>query len=304
MRLWNVGACILALFVVACGGDPVTVVQQEAAGTLQLPLVSSTSDGTAYRLVGATFNITGTQTVTLTDTSGDTVQTPLLAGAYTIQLASGWTMERVGAPGTAVPATLMSPNPLPFSITKDTATVVRFQFKLPGTGTADVGIVVDSGGWLAGTLHFTELDGASESSEWAQLVGKDVPFLISFASATYNRDSSRELDVETGPITVQFGGPYSKLLERAAASFQGSWLNFSLRAPGPANTLEFGGMFFFGPPDRFEFNLYPSGHFEGAVDGEGYPAVRPFQFETPMMYLRDSRGSGGVRGTASVNGSP
>lgn len=303
MRLWNLGACVLALFVVACGGETLTV-QQEPAGTLQLPLVSSTADGKVYRLVGATFNIIGTQTVTLTDTSADTVQTTLTAGTYTIQLAGGWRMERADAPGTAVPATLMSPNPLPFSVTKDATTVVRFQFKLPGDGTADVGIVVDKGGWLAGTLHFTELDGASESSEWAQLVGKDVPFLISFPSATYNRESFRELDVETGLVTVQFGGPYSKLLERAAASMQGSWINFSLRAPGPANTLEFGGMFFYGPPGRFEFNLYPSGTFEGAVDGEGYPAVRPFQFEAPMVYLRDSAGSGGVRGTASVNGSP
>jgi hypothetical protein len=300
---------VLALFVVACGGGTVTV-DPQTQGTLQLPLVSSTADGTAYRLVGATFNITGTQTVTLTDTSTDTVGTPLLAGTYSIELAGGWTMERVGAPGTAVPATLVSPNPLPFVVTKGALTVVRFQFKLPGTGGADVGIVVDSGGWLAGTLHFTERIGPpGVSSGWDELVGKSVPFLISYDSATYIRNpgSWKELRVETGPVNVQFGGPHSAQLQRAAVSLKGSRLFYALGQAGPVGIMRFEGMFIGLSPsgvEPYRFRMEASGAFEGAVDEEGYPALHTFEFETPEVSLTDSYGYEGVRGSASVNGTP
>lgn len=279
--------------------------QQQTEGTLRLPLISPAPDGKVYRLVGATFTIAGPQTVNLTDTSADTVQTTLQAGAYTIQLGNGWRMERVDAPGTAVPVQLLSPNPLPLFVTKDETSVVRFQFKLPGDGAADVGIKVDDGGWLAGTLYFTERENPGYPSPFDDLVGKSVPFLISYESATLTKENyyGKVLRVQTSPITVQFGGAPSDLLARAATSLKGSTLNFELRADGPSGFLVFGGMFFMGNPEAFELELAPTPAFPGATDGEGYPAVRAFQFDT-MAFLRDSNGYDGVRGTASVNGSP
>jgi hypothetical protein len=304
VRLWNLSACVLALFVVACGGETVTVEQQNA-GTLQLPLTSSSPDGKVYRLVGATFKIVGPQTVTIADTSADTVQTALEAGSYTVELAGTWTMERVDAPGTAVSASLLSPNPLPFSVTKGATSVVRFQFKLPGQGSADVGFQVDTGGWLAGTLRFTDRENPySGPNAWDALVGKDVPFLMSFESATYSY-SGRDLYVQTSPVTVQFGGPHSELLERAAGSMKGGSLFFTLRPYGPGGVLQFGPMIYMGSsPESFRLELGASDPFQGVVDANGAPALKAFQFQTNMVRLLEPYGGEGVRGTASVNGQP
>lgn len=302
MRLLNLGACMLALVVVACGGETVTMDPQEA-GTLQLPLSSTAADGKVYRLVGATFNITGTQTVTVTDTAADTVQTPLQAGSYSIELASGWTMERADAPGVAVPATLLSPNPLPFFVKKGETTQVRFLFKLPGDGTADVGIHVDSGGWFSGTIQFDSLDGdTGPSNPYAELVGRTVPFVISFESFTVTRDGWDKMShMETGPATIQFGGAPSEQLQRVAASLKGKPFFFSLRAES-GGRLSFYGSSLFNPEGDLQFEILSSSErFPGVVDGDGYPVFGPFAFEAGAR-IRGS--SSGVWGLADVEASP
>ncbi len=302
MQLRTLGACVLALLVVACGGETVTV-DEQTVGTVQLPLTSPSSDGKVYRLVGATFNIQGPQTVTVTDTSADTVQTTLVAGAYTVELAGAWRLESTDAPGTTVAAQLLSPNPLPFSVTKGQTTQVRFQFKLPGNGSADVGIVVDSGGWIAGTFHFTEQVYEDPRNPFAELVGKSVPFLINMQSVTAVKDTwGQNLYVSSTSTTVQFGGPHSAALERAAASLKGAPIFFTLRAY-PGGAIEFAGLNFeSNGMERYKIELSPSGPIPGTLDSEGYPALRSFQYNASSASLTD--GYAGVRGTASVNGSP
>ncbi|HEX8819333.1 MAG TPA: hypothetical protein VF794_05370 [Archangium sp.] len=308
MRLWNLGACLLALLMVSCGGETGTTVDEQAVGTVELPLTSPGPEGKMYRLVGATFEIAGPQNVTLTDTSADTVQTNLMAGAYTVKLNGSWSLQDLAAPGTSIPAQLLSPNPLPFYVTKGQTSEVRFLFKLPGQGSANVGFRVDGGGWLAGTLNFTELYSTGyPPSSFDELVGKSVPFVISFESSTVMRDNSwaKQLTIQSSPVTVQFGGAPSEALERAASSMKGGTLFLTLRTSmsGP-NMLEFSGMQFQGPPDSFRFELMgPNGAFPGSVDAEGYPALRPFKFDA-FAILRDGNGGQGVTGPASVNGSP
>ncbi|MFE8605627.1 hypothetical protein [Archangium violaceum] len=301
MRLLNLGASVLALVVLACDGGTFTVEPQDA-GTLQLPLTSTAPGGTVYRLVGATFNITGTQTVTVSDTAADTVQVPLQAGPYTIALASGWHMERADAPGTAVPATLLSPNPLTFTVKKDVATQVRFMFKLPGDGTADVGIHVDSGGWLAGTIHVEVSDGSGPDIDpYGELVDKDVPFLISFESFTTSRESGGATAVNTGPVTVQFGGVHSEQLERVAASLKGAMFFFTLQRSG-SGMVDFGGGHIENLGADIRLMLYPGSiPFAGLLDAEGYPLFRPFETESHTE-LWDA--SIGFQGSSDVNAAP
>jgi hypothetical protein len=67
MYCW--GLSVFALFAVACGGDAVSETPAQAApGTLELPLTASGPEGT-YRLVGATFVITGPQSVNVTESA-------------------------------------------------------------------------------------------------------------------------------------------------------------------------------------------------------------------------------------------
>lgn len=306
MRLWNIGAYVLALLVVACGGQSgVADVEQQTAGTLRLPLVSPSPDGKLYRLVGATFDITGPQTVSLTDTSAETVHTTLLAGSYTIELKGPWHLESMDAPGTPVPAQMISPNPLPFSVTKEELTEVRFLFKVPGNGDASVGIKVDNGGWLSGTLHFTQReDPTSGPSVFDELVGQSIPFVISFESATLikNNWSYKELVVDAHPPhTIQFGGPNSALLERVAASMRDVPFSFSLRAT-PEGFVQFSNMNMWGP--AFMIQMNESAPFAGKLDAEGYPTAQSFEVEANTFIRSVSGHYDGVYGPADVNGSP
>lgn len=277
--------------------------EPQAEGTMRLPLVSGPApDGTRYRLVGATFNIVGPQTVTITDTSADTVQTTLQAGDYTVELAGSWQMERVDAPGTPVQVQMLSPNPLPLFITKDETTQLRFLFKYPGDGTAELDIGVDDGGWLAGTIHFTELaDPNGTPTPFSELVGKSVPFLISFPTSTATKSTwSKSLHVATAPVTFQFGGSPSTLLQRAAADLSGVSINFDLmeRSNG---LIEFSDMHMSGTSGEFHLYVSRSDPFPGQFDDEGYPARRPFEFDTTVQLYG---GGNGVWGTVTVNGSP
>lgn len=309
MKLWNLGACALALLLVACGGDPV-VVAERTEGTVRLPLVSSAPDGRTYKLVGAQFSITGPQAVLITDTSADTVQTTLTAGAYTVELTGPWQLERLDAPGTPVAAQLLSPNPLPFIVKKGESSEVRFLFKLPGEGAANVGIVVDSGGWIAGTFQVDALEYPGQPSAFADVVGKSVPYVISFASYTLTKDTYWPVvRVTTGPTTVQFGGPVSEALQRAAASLTGAPFSFELYG-NSGGRIDFMPLMFRGPsPTSFEFNL-GANSFYGAVDSAGFPLFQSFTIANPEpgtgpvtpAILRDP--TDGVRGTTDLNVSP
>jgi hypothetical protein len=302
------GACVLALLVAACGGETVTP-EQQATGTVRFPLTSPAPNGKVYRLVGATFELTGPQTVAVTDTSADTVMVPLTVGAYTARLAGSWRLEDMAAPGVTVPAQLLSPNPLPFFVDKEQPTQVRFQFKLASEGSADVGIRVDTGGWLAGTIEFTALENpGSEPGPFDALVGKSVPFLISFESAQIRKDnySGHELNLTTQTTTFQFGGEPSETLAQAAASMKGTTILFGLR-PTVDGRISFTGLYSMGGapnPDAFRLDMMPGNvPFVGALDGEGYPMPRPFQTSSPYVILKDPRSSKGVRGRATLNGS-
>lgn len=288
MQRFNFGVYVLAVWLAACGGSPSTGPQEPVEpaageGVVQLPLVSTSTDGQRYRLVGASFEITGPRSVTLTDTAADTLSVALTAGTYSIRLTGDWSMERVGPPAQQVAATLISPNPLSFTVIEGQTRTVRFLFKMPGDGNADVGFTVDSGGWVSGTFTFDTLQNSgSLPNPFTSLQGQSVPFVISYETVTLTREQGPEntLLVRTGPVTVQFGGAYSEVLTgRVAASLQGAPLEFRLRAQG--GQVTFGGfrlMAIRGEP--FELELPPSAPFAGALDADGYPAPQPFEYSS------------------------
>jgi hypothetical protein len=303
------------LFMAACGGAPSTQQEprepQAGEGVLQLPMTSTTSDGQRYRLVGATFAITGPQSVNITDTSPDTVSVPLPAGAYSIRLEGQWHLERADAPGQSVQASLVSPNPMPFSLDEGQARAVRFIFKIPGSATADVGISVDTAGWFTGTFDFAPNDPEGyPQNPLESLAGTSVPFVISWNTATVirqNEEYSKAIMVETGPITVQFGGAYSELLhDRLATSLQGAQARFTVLAIG-GGLLDFSGIQLQFPDgnrrDRFELSIERSnGPFVGVVDENGLPAARPFDVQTPFHLMLATPGPiGYATGTARMN---
>jgi hypothetical protein len=306
MKIRSIGTCVLALLVWACGGTPGTDALQ-ATGRLELPLTSTSSDGVTYRLVGATFTINGPENVTITDTSAPTVSVALTSGLYTVQLGGNWLLERMDAPGQALQAQLISPNPMPFTLGEGQTRTVRFLFKTPADGDVDLGIQVDTGGWISGTMDFTNAPPNGPDDIFAELAGKTVPFTISFESSTLFREGgfNQRLRVETSPITLQFGGAPSELIQdRIIPVLEGgSPLVFRLENAG-SGMIAFSGFDLHGLSEPFTLRVFASMPFPGAVDAEGFPKPQDFEFETPVGMEFHGNPWSDINGMASGNVQP
>jgi hypothetical protein len=139
----------LSLAAGACAVD------DDALGTADFALTGHSPSGTLYRLRHADLTIAGAGTMQVFHTEdapdAPSISAHLPAGAYTIDLAPAWSLERVNADGTAVTvdATLLSDNPLGFDVSAGglTPVVLRFQAGADqvgmGDGDVDVSIGVD-----------------------------------------------------------------------------------------------------------------------------------------------------------------
>ncbi|RKG71893.1 hypothetical protein [Corallococcus terminator] len=282
----------IALLAVACGeaSIPSTPVLHEGEGLLELPLVATTTAGRSYKLVGASFAITGPQSITITDTSADTVSVPLLAGLYTVQMTGSWHVERTDAPGQTVPATLVSPNPMSFTVGEGQTRPVRFLFKVAGDATADVGFSVDHGGWISGSIEFELMGGPQDPSIFAALGGTTVPFVISFASSTVTRlpgPYEKRVEVVTGPVTLQFGGTASDVLQnRVVPALEGLPLVLRLTRTPFNSEVEIDYIRLESLETGTQFGLLPE-PVDGAGDSEGYPTLQPFVLDGHFDIMRN-----------------
>jgi hypothetical protein len=283
MLKWFVGA--LALLALACGegSNPSAPVIHDGEGLLELPLVS-TSAGRSYKLVGATFAITGPRNVTITDTSADSVSLPLTAGAYSIQLNGDWHVERTDAPGVAVAASLVSPNPMAFALGEGETRSVRFLFKVSEDGTVDVGIGVDTGGWISGTIQFESRPPTGPGGPediYAGLAGKAVPFVISYESVTVFPTIEygiKGLIIKTSPVALQFGGsPGVAFQQRIVAALEGRSMTFVLKAvDGTATSVTT--LLVQNLQQGTDFAIRLPVPFYLGEDADGYPLLRPKAF--------------------------
>jgi hypothetical protein len=125
------------------------------AGNVSMQL-STTAAGVTYRLRDATFTVTQAgSTVTTISTEDDptvtSVQRTLAVGGYSINLASGWRLEKQTATGfQTVSAQLASPNPVTFTITSGQSTPVAYAFQTDGS------VVVIGNGTLTLTIGVTD----------------------------------------------------------------------------------------------------------------------------------------------------
>jgi hypothetical protein len=126
---------------------------EDSSGSLRMPLTAVSASGRLYRLRNATFDITGTQSTSLsseTDPAAQDLVANLPTGSYSIQLRDGWRMERQSDGGFAnVAAALTSSSAVMFAINDRQITNVAFRFAVGndvvvvGNGTLDVGISVE-----------------------------------------------------------------------------------------------------------------------------------------------------------------
>jgi peptidoglycan/xylan/chitin deacetylase (PgdA/CDA1 family) len=122
---------------------------------LEVALTGQGASGATYRLRSAQLVVTGDELERVLDTEVDpdlpTLSTRLPPGAYSLEVADGWYLERRATGGTfaVVDAALTSPNPAGFAIVEDAATRVTLRFRagadeVPlGDGRLDVDIAID-----------------------------------------------------------------------------------------------------------------------------------------------------------------
>ena len=142
------GAALLSAVLAACSSTPTglpTRGEDEAAtsGTVSVPLTTD-NNGTTYRLAKAQFTITGAALSAplvikpAADLPIDTETLPV--GSYSIVLRGGWVLESKGPADTTfqtVSASLITPNPTTFTVTKGGTTNVYFGF---ATGVGEVAL--------------------------------------------------------------------------------------------------------------------------------------------------------------------
>ena len=136
---------LLALFALALGceasdgpGAPGVLAAapesiEEPVGSLSVPLV--TPDSALYRLRRAVFSVerAGVAVATLDSEAApeaEALGVELDPGQYQLRLGDGWSLEQLGATGSASPvrAALVSPNPASFTVRDALVTTVAFTF--------------------------------------------------------------------------------------------------------------------------------------------------------------------------------
>jgi hypothetical protein len=130
MPRFNVCRLLCLALALACSDLP-----ELPIGQLRLGLASGSGEA-RFRLQKATFAIEGAAQLELSSADspdGDSLQRALPVGDYSAELLPGWQLERAsGAARQAVPAELVSGNPLDFSIRAGELTTLTFQFNTVG----------------------------------------------------------------------------------------------------------------------------------------------------------------------------
>lgn len=135
----GLGICLAVLVgssaLVGCSSDPARAEEGEL-GNISLNLVGQTA-GNTYRLRNGLFTVSGPTNTVLdskVDPNANTLNAKLSSGSYLIDLAAGWSLERLdNGVFETVDATLISPNPKSFEIIAGENTNVAYQFSTNGT---------------------------------------------------------------------------------------------------------------------------------------------------------------------------
>jgi hypothetical protein len=128
---------------------------------------------------------------------------------------------------------------------------------------------------------------------FADLIGKSVPFVISYESATVTRiqeNGPKQARIQTSPVTFQLGGAIpEKVMQQFVAALQGRTLDFVVTASGwgysyvvnmPLANTEIG--------VRLDLRLQIL--IVGA-DADGYPLLVPTPFQLGEAQLVSSGGA-------------
>jgi len=212
-------AVVGAGVVLACSGPP-----HPRPDTGQLELALRTNVGElSYELRDATFDITGPMNVARSSQEAPdapVIEQELPTGQYLAELQPEWRLYLVGSEqSTEVAATLVTENPVPFSILAGETTEVSYGFEINaaraalGTGVLQIGIDVTQR--QGESVVFTELmsnpaELADSSGEWFELQNSG-PTAVDLNGCVVERDTtqiavSESLELAPGQVVTLANG--------------------------------------------------------------------------------------------------
>jgi hypothetical protein len=122
----------LAGLTLGCGGDAMSAPLEPRLGTLLVPLEAVGDSGATYELVGGVLSLSGSERLTL-ELNGQSAETRLLAGPYSVTLLDGWELLRsLRGERNPVDAELRSSNPTRVQIEEGASTSLSLRFRVDG----------------------------------------------------------------------------------------------------------------------------------------------------------------------------
>ncbi len=152
---------------------------------------------------------------------------------------------------------------------------------------------LDSGGGISGTFQLQSVQRPSGTHTFDALMNVPIPFTISYDTARITRDPF-STSLETGPVTVQFGGPASALLdEEFALALSGQSLRIDLTAAGDGILIAISPLMNIvgGTVDQLDLILPPV---TGTYDANGSPQLGTFVADAEVRLTRNQAVASGV----------
>jgi hypothetical protein len=133
MRLVCVNAMLCCLWISAATGC-VASPAGSATGEISINLKGTVPSGVIYRLRNAVITVDGPSSAefrTEDDPDRTSLSANVVVGDYTAVLHDGWTLEKHDGTVTTVTATLISDNPVSFTVAEHQRTSVPLRFRVP-----------------------------------------------------------------------------------------------------------------------------------------------------------------------------
>jgi hypothetical protein len=283
---------------VGAGDEQETPVAQ--TGTLEIPLSTTTPSGDQYRLVGATFDVTGPAfSEQIVDQPDDLlISRAVPVGVYDVELQGRYRLEKnIDGVWTTVPALLLSPNPqVGLVVASDAVTQAIFRFRTRegevafAPGELDILIEVEPAGALCGagaacltggftlTTDLPVVNDVLSTGAFAHLLGVPVTFGVSFTPGLIEPNAmafGRCVRMAADDATVTFAGDPTGFLQSVfAPNLAGSQAFLGFCSDGLGG-VTFEGVNFADTPNQWGFEL-GSTPVSLALDGAGFPMPASF----------------------------
>ena len=290
----------LASFTASALSASGCAVEPDAIDTgVSIPLTTTSPSGAVYRLTGATFNFVGPD-IQSVSSSGDepAIDVELSPGLYELELAAGWSMERLEPNGGARPveATLVSQARQQVTVLPGTLSQAYFQFLLAaegGNGSVSISFGVTEAATMTGTLRLAPVGCEPATCGAATTVVTQIAFPPLQARPVVT--DALELWLEgSGAVFTIYGNAPGTTTQQLA----GSTILMKLRRDGvdlPGNlqdlSISIGNLADDG--SAIEIGIGPAGVTNG-FDVDGFPlAPSELSFEAPVV-VRNVSATGGT----------